>query len=141
MFDHFVFNRNSKNMKYGYSKIVSLPFAEAVTKITEALATEGFGVLTTIDVKATMKKKLDLEYENYTILGACNPTFAHQALLAEKEIGLLLPCNVIVYQTGEEVHVSAMLPSAAMSAVENDAIAGVAQSVEEKLKKVVDTIL
>ncbi len=127
-------------MKYGYSKIVSLPFEGAITKVTEALATEGFGVLTTIDVKATMKKKLDLDYENYTILGACNPEFAHQALEAETEIGLLLPCNVIVYQTGNEVHISAMLPSAAMDAVENDAIADVATAVEEKLKRVIDAV-
>jgi len=125
-------------MKYGYSKIVSLPFERAIEKVTEVLASEGFGVLTTIDVKATMKKKLDVDYENYTILGACNPQFAHQALQAEKEIGLLLPCNVIVYQTGEEVHVSAMLPSAAMSTVENDAIADVATAVEEKLQHVID---
>lgn len=127
-------------MKYGYSKIVSLPFEEAITKVTETLSTEGFGVLTNIDVKATMKKKLDLDYENYTILGACNPTFAHQALEAEKEIGLLLPCNVIVYQTGDDVHVSAMLPSAAMSAVENDAIGGIAGEVETRLKKAVDAV-
>ncbi len=127
-------------MKYGYSKIVSLPFEEAVSKVTETLSTEGFGVLTTIDVKATMKKKLDLNYENYTILGACNPTFAHKALEAEKEIGLLLPCNVIVYQTGDDVHVSAMLPSAAMSAVENDAIGNIALEVEKKLRSVIDTM-
>lgn len=127
-------------MKYGYSKIVNLSFEETITKVTEALATEGFGVLTTIDVKATMKKKLNLEYENYTILGACNPEFAHKALEAEKEIGLLLPCNVIVYQTGDTVHVSAMLPSAAMSAVENDTIADVAIAVEEKLKRAIDVI-
>ena len=87
-----------------------------------------------------MKKKLDLNYENYTILGACNPTFAHKALEAEKEIGLLLPCNVIVYQTGDDVHFSAMLPSAAMSAVENDAIADIAEEVETRLKKVVDAV-
>lgn len=127
-------------MKYGYSKIVSLPFEEAIIKVTEALATEGFGVLTSVDVKATMKKKLDLDYENYTILGACNPTFAHKALEVEKEIGLLLPCNVIVYQTGDDVHVSAMLPSAAMSAVENDAIGGIAGEVETRLKKAVDAV-
>lgn len=127
-------------MKYGYSKIVELPFEEAVSKVTETLSTEGFGVLTTIDVKATMKKKLDLNYENYTILGACNPTFAHKALEAEKEIGLLLPCNVIVYQTGDDVHVSAMLPSAAMSAVENDAIGNIALEVEKKLRSVIDTM-
>ena len=127
-------------MKYGYSKIVSLPFEEAIIKVTEALSTEGFGVLTTIDVKATMKKKLDLNYENYIILGACNPVFAHQALEAEREIGLLLPCNVIIYQTGNNVHVSTMLPSAAMSVVGNDAIAGIAEEVETKLKKVVDAV-
>ncbi len=127
-------------MKYGYGKVVSLPFEEAVDKVTEALKVEGFGVLTTIDVKATMKKKLNIDYENYTILGACNPTFAHKVLEAEKEIGLLLPCNVIVYQTGENVHVSAMLPSAAMSAVENDSIAGIAKEVENKLKTVIDTV-
>ncbi len=127
-------------MKYGYSKIVNLPFEETVSKVIEVLSTEGFGVLTTIDVKATMKKKLDLNYENYTILGACNPTFAHKALEAEKEIGLLLPCNVIVYQTEDDVHVSAMLPSAAMSAVENDAIADIAKEVETRLKKVVDAV-
>ena len=127
-------------MKYGYSKIVNLPFEETVSKVIEVLSTEGFGVLTTIDVKATMKKKLDLNYENYTILGACNPTFAHKALEAEKEIGLLLPCNVIVYQTGDDVHFSAMLPSAAMSAVENDAIADIAEEMETRLKKVVDAV-
>ncbi len=127
-------------MKYRYSKIVALPFEEAVSKVTETLSTEGFGVLTTIDVKATMKKKLDLDYENYTILGACNPTFAYKALEAEKEIGLLLPCNVIVYQTGDEVHVSVMLPSAAMSAVENSTIVSIAEEVETKLKKAVDAV-
>jgi len=133
-------NKISNGMKYGYTKIVSLPFEETVTKITEELKTEGFGVLTTIDVKATMKKKLDLDYENYTILGACNPAFAHKVLEAEKEIGLLLPCNVIIYQTGEEVRVSAMLPTVAMVAVENDAIEEVATAVEEKLKRVVDAV-
>jgi uncharacterized protein (DUF302 family) len=127
-------------MKYGYTKIVTLPFEDALAKVTETLAAEGFGVLTTIDVKATMKKKLDLDYENYTILGACNPTFAHQALEAEIEIGLLLPCNVIVYQTGKGVHVSAMLPSAAMSAVENETIGEIAQDVENKLKSVIDAV-
>lgn len=127
-------------MKYGYNKIINLPFAEAITKVTAMLGTEGFGVLTTIDVKATMKKKLDIDYENYTILGACNPEFAHKALEAEKEIGLLLPCNVIVYQTGEEVFVSAILPSAAMSAAENDSIADLAEEVENKLKSVIDAL-
>lgn len=127
-------------MKYGYNKQTSLSFTEAVENVTEALKTEGFGVLTTIDVQATMKEKLDLDYEPYTILGACNPTFAHQALEAEKEIGLLLPCNVIVYQTGAQVYVSAMLPSAAMSAVENDSIKDVAVEVEQRIKSVIDAL-
>ena len=83
---------------YGYSKKLSLTFSEAVEKTRAELAKEGFGILTEIDVKATLKKKLNIDYENYIILGACNPPFAHKALEAEKEIGLLLPCNVIVYE-------------------------------------------
>ena len=107
-------------MKYSYTKKVTLPFEEAVTKVKDALGAEGFGVLTEIDVKATMKKKLDVDYENYLILGACNPQFAHKALQAEKEIGLLLPCNVIVYEDNSDVYVSTILPSSAMSVVEKD---------------------
>lgn len=128
-------------MKYGYSKIVDFPFAEAVEKVTEFLASEGFGVLTTIDVKATMKKKLDVDYENYIILGACNPPFAHQALQAEKEIGLLLPCNVIVYETDGVVHVSAILPAVAMSMVDNEELRDIATQVEEKLKTAIDKLV
>lgn len=127
-------------MQYGYTKKVSLPFDEAVLKTKEELTKEGFGVLTEIDVKATMKKKLGIEYDNYLILGACNPASAHKALQAEKEVGLLLPCNVIVYENEGAVYVSAILPSAAMSMVENDALAALAEGVEPKLKKVVDTI-
>jgi uncharacterized protein (DUF302 family) len=111
-----------------------------VEKTTEALATQGFGIITTIDIREAMKQKLGIDYENYTILGACNPTFAHQALETEKEIGLLLPCNVIVYQTGEEVHVSAMLPTKAMAMVENPAVAEIAKVVEEKLVSAVDSL-
>lgn len=127
-------------MKYGYSTKVALPFAEAVTKTKEALTKEGFGVLTEIDVKATMKKKLDLEYDNYLILGACNPTFAHQALQTEKEIGLLLPCNVIVYEAADDVYVSAIMPSVAMSMVHNEQVERIAQEVEVKLKNVIDAL-
>lgn len=127
-------------MTYGYTKEIAVPFEEAIVKVTEALSAEGFGVLTTIDVKATMKKKLDVDYDNYTILGACNPTFAHQALEAEKEIGLLLPCNVIVYQTDNKTFVSAVMPTVAMSSVENNDLGTIANKVEMKLKKVVDRL-
>lgn len=127
-------------MKYGYSRVITLPFEDAVKKVTESLASKGFGVLTTIDVRTTMKKKLDVEYENYTILGACNPPFAHQALQAEKEIGLLLPCNVVVYQTGEEVHVSAILPTVAMGMIDNAELKDIATQVEEKLKATIDAV-
>lgn len=127
-------------MHYGYSKKVPLIFDEAVIKTKEALAVEGFGVLTEIDVKATMKKKLGVTYDNYLILGACNPASAHKALQAEKEVGLLLPCNVIVYEDGGAVFVSAILPTAAMSMVENQNLAALAEEVEPKLKRVVEAL-
>lgn len=125
-------------MRYGYSKITSHSFEDAVTHVKDELAKEGFGVLTEIDVKATMKKKLNVDYDNYLILGACNPASAHKALQAEKEVGLLLPCNVIVYENEGAVHVSAILPSAAMGVVENNSLAEIAAEVEPKLKKVVE---
>ncbi len=127
-------------MRYGYSKKIDLPFIEVVAKMKDALASEGFGVLTEIDVKATMKKKLDIEYDNYTILGACNPTFAHQALQMEKEIGLLLPCNVIVYEDSDGIHVSAIVPSVAMSMVENPSLSVLAEEAGERLKRTIDSL-
>jgi uncharacterized protein (DUF302 family) len=127
-------------MTYGYTKKVGLAFDEAVKRTREELSKEGFGVLTEIDAKKVLKAKLDVDYDDYLILGACNPPFAYQALQAEKEVGLLLPCNVIVYRDGNETFVSAILPSAAMSIVDNDALAAVAVEVEAKLKKVVDSI-
>ena len=127
-------------MEYGYKKKVSKFFVEAVEATKEALAKDGFGVLTEIDVKATMKKKLSVDYDNYVILGACNPSFAHEALQTEKEIGLLLPCNVIVYEDTGSVYVSAIVPSVAMSMVENEDLAPIASEVEDKLKKVIDSL-
>lgn len=127
-------------MKYGYGKKVALPFDETIKKVKEVLVTEGFGVLTEIDVKATMKKKLDIDYDNYVILGACNPEFAHKALQEEKEIGLLLPCNVIVYEDNGDVHVSVIVPSVAMSMVENENLPGIAKEVENRLKNVIDSL-
>ncbi len=133
-------SKNTESTKYGYTKKVSLPFDETITKVKEALGAEGFGVLTEIDVKATMKSKLDVDYDNYIILGACNPQFAHKALQAEKEIGLLLPYNVIVYEDNSEVYVSSILPSSAMSIVENNELSEISKEVEEKLKSVIDSL-
>jgi uncharacterized protein (DUF302 family) len=127
-------------MSYGYKKKVNLPYAEAVERTKEELKKEGFGVLTEIDVKATLKKKLDVDYDNYVILGACNPPFAYQALKAEREIGLLLPCNVIVYEDGGATWVSAIVPTVAMNMVENEALGSIAVEVEQKLEKVVNAI-
>ena len=127
-------------MKYGYRKQVSLPFTEAVEKTRQELAKEGFGILTEIDVKAAFREKLDVDYDNYIILGACNPSLAHKALEAEKEIGLLLPCNVIVYEDEGSVFVSSILPKVAMSMVESAELAEVADTAEQKLRKVIDQI-
>jgi len=127
-------------MQYGYKKQVNLHYEETLEKTREELQKEGFGVLTEIDVKATLKKKLNVDFDNYIILGACNPPFAYQALQAEEDIGLLLPCNVIIYETGGKTFVSAMLPTVAMSMVENENLRGIAVQVEEKLKKVIDNI-
>ena len=126
--------------QYGYKREIELPFADTVTKVKEELSKEGFGILTEIDVQATLKKKLNVDYDNYIILGACNPPFAYEALKAEKEIGLFLPCNVIVYMDEGRTFVSAVLPTIAMGTIGNSTLSGIANTVEEKLKKVVDSI-
>jgi uncharacterized protein (DUF302 family) len=125
---------------YGYKKQVSASFEEALQRTKEELQKEGFGVLTEIDVKATLKTKLDVDYDNYLILGACNPPLAYQALQAEKDIGLLLPCNVIAYEDEGKTFVSAILPTVAMSMVESEKLRSIALQVEQKLKKVIDSI-
>ena len=127
-------------MNYGYKKQVDLSFTDAVAKVKEELKKEGFGVLTEIDVKDTMKKKIDADYDNYIILGACNPQFAHKALQVDKQIGLLLPCNVIVYEEDGSVVASAIVPTVAMSVADIPELAEVAREVEEKLKCVVDSV-
>jgi uncharacterized protein (DUF302 family) len=127
-------------MDYGYKRKVGLSYEEALRRLREELPKEGFGVLTEIDVKATLKKKLDIDYDNYIILGTCNPPFAYRALQAEKDIGLLLPCNVILYEDAGQTYVNAIVPTVAMSMVENPALEDVARQVEEKLKKVVDSV-
>ena len=128
-------------MSYYFSKTIDLPFDEAITCVTEELKKEGFGVLTEIDVKATLKKKLDVDFRNYRILGACNPPFAHQALLAEPQIGLMLPCNVVVQEgdNGQTI-ISAIDPIASMQAVENDSLGKVAEQVRSKLQKVIQSV-
>ena len=127
-------------MDYGFSKTVDLSFENTINKVTEELKKEGFGVLTTIDVKDTLKNKIDVDFKKYTILGACNPPFAHKALLAEEEIGLLLPCNVIVYEKEDKSAVSFFNPSLMSKVVENEALKPIADEVKEKLKRVFDSI-
>ncbi|AFL79694.1 hypothetical protein Aeqsu_0166 [Aequorivita sublithincola DSM 14238] len=116
-------------------------FKEAIEKTTAALKKEGFGVLTEIDIKATLKNKLDADFYNYTILGACNPEMAHQALQSENKIGTMLPCNVIVQERESGiVEVSAVNPAASMMAVENDSLGEIAKDVQKKLTKVIQSI-
>ena len=127
-------------MEYGYKRQVNTTFEETIIRTKEELQKEGFGILTEIDVKTTLKKKLDVDFDNYLILGACNPPFAYQALKTEKDIGLLLPCNVIVYETDGKSHVSAIVPTVAMRMVESPGLENIAVEVEKKLKKVIDSI-
>jgi len=126
-------------MSYCFSKIIDDSFEHAVEVVTERLGQEGFGVLSTIDVSATLKKKLDVDFRRYTILGACNPDFAYQALLAEPRIGTMLPCNVIVeeHEAGK-IEVSAVDPVASMQAVDNESLGGIATQVRTKLQAVIN---
>ena len=128
-------------MNYYYSKVMDLSFDEAIVRVTDELKKEGFGVLTEIDVKATLKNKLDVDFRNYRILGACNPPFAYQALLAEPQIGLMLPCNVVVQESDNgQIIISAIDPLASMQAVENEALGEVAEQVRAKLQKVIESV-
>ncbi len=128
-------------MKYYFNKILGTSFEEAISRTTEELKKEGFGVLTDIDVKATLKKKLDVDFRNYRILGACNPPFAYKALLTEDKIGTMLPCNVIVHELPEgNVEVAAIDPMASMQAIENENLRDVANQVQEKLKNVINNL-
>ncbi|MGM0517828.1 MAG: DUF302 domain-containing protein [Pseudomonadota bacterium] len=129
------------SMKYGFGTTLSMDFEHAIDVVTEALKEEGFGVLTDIDVQATMKKKLGEDVPPYRILGACNPPLAHQALTAEPSIGLLLPCNVVVRQeeTGT-VHVEFMDPQAVLGLVDNPAVHALAQEVQQRLERVLAAV-
>ena len=125
---------------YGYKKHVNTSFEETLDQLITNLKKEGFGVLTEIDVKKTLKKKLNVEFDKYRILGACNPPFAYKALQTERDIGLLLPCNVIIYETQENVYVSAIRPTIAMNMIKNDDLREIASKVEDKLKQVIDAL-
>jgi uncharacterized protein (DUF302 family) len=128
-------------MKYYIAKTVSGNFPAVVDRAIEALKAEGFGVLTDIDVKATMKKKLDLDFRDYRILGACNPPLAHQALTADDKIGTMLPCNVIVQDLGGgQIEVAAIDPAISMEQVGNPTIKSIAKSVTDKLQRVIAAI-
>ncbi len=127
-------------MKYGFSKTTDYTFEQAIEKVTEELKKEGFGVLTTIDVKETLKKKIDVDFKKYTILGACNPKLAHSALQAEEELGLLLPCNVIIYEKNEKTVVSIFDPRVMTLVIENPEMKSVAEEVKNKLEKVLAAV-
>jgi uncharacterized protein (DUF302 family) len=122
---------------YGISKQVGTGYDETVVKVTEELKKEGFGVLTTIDIRETLKKKLNVDFPRYVILGACNPPFAHQALQAEEQIGLLLPCNVIVFEKDGKTTVSAFDPMTMTKLVDNPAIGALAAEVKGRLERVI----
>ncbi|MEP0862407.1 MAG: DUF302 domain-containing protein [Ignavibacterium sp.] len=127
-------------MKYGFSKTTDYSFEEAIQKVTDELKKEGFGVLTTIDVKETLKNKLNVDFKKYTILGACNPPLAHQALQAEEELGLLLPCNVIVYEKEGKSVVSVFDPMVMAHIIENPDMKPVAEEVKKKLERVLEAV-
>lgn len=128
-------------MSYYFSKTIDTGFEQAVANVTEKLKAEGFGILTEIDVKSTLRKKLDVDFRNYRILGACNPPFAYEALQAEDKIGTMLPCNVIVQETPDHtVEVAAIDPLASMQAVDNPRLRDIADQIRSKLKSIVDSL-
>lgn len=128
-------------MSYTFDKTLALPFDKAVERVRDALSAEGFGVLTEIDVSATLKKKIDVDFRPYIILGACNPGLAHKALSAEDRIGVMLPCNVVVQEKSPgRSEVSAVDPVASMSAVDNPDLGSIADAVRGKLRAVVDAL-
>ncbi|HNR90756.1 MAG TPA: DUF302 domain-containing protein [Spirochaetota bacterium] len=128
-------------MSYYFNKTIKSTFDDAVSRVVDELKKEGFGVLTEINVKETLKKKLDVDFRNYRILGACNPPFAYQALQSEDKIGTMLPCNVIVQQLdAENVEIAAIDPVASMASVKNESLMEIAGQVRDKLKRVVENV-
>jgi len=128
-------------MKYYFSKLIEMSFDDALNRVVEELKKQGFGILTQIDVRETLKKKLDVDFRNYRILGACNPPFAYKALQAEDKIGTMLPCNVVVQETQEgKVEVAAIDPVTSMLAVDNPALMEVAVHIQAKLRNVINNL-
>ncbi len=124
--------------RYAFSAVLDTPFEDAISRVKNALKEEGFGVLTEIDVKETLKKKLDKEFRNYVILGACNPPYAYRSLNADLDVGLLLPCNVIVYETDDgKAYVAAINPISALEVIQNQELRNIAEEVSEKLKRTI----
>jgi len=124
----------------GFHSTLNMPYETALEKITEALKVEGFGVLTNVDVKETMKKKLDVDFRKYTILGACNPPLAHKALTARPDVGLLLPCNVIVYEEGDVTVVNIIDPMSMTNFIQDPALDSVAEEARQRLKRVSEAV-
>ncbi|MBA7524955.1 hypothetical protein ES705_17100 [subsurface metagenome] len=127
-------------LNYGFTKIIDQPFESVIEKVTEELKKEGFGILTTIDVKEKFKEKLGLDFKKYIILGACNPSSAHKAIQTEENIGLLLPCNVVVYEKDGKTAIAIIKPAAAMQMIENVNLHEIAEDIEQKLKNVFEAL-
>ena len=127
-------------ISYGFRKEIDLPFDRAVETVTEELKKQGFGIMTKIDAKEKFKAKLGIDFKDYVILGACSPSHAHQAILEEEDIGLLLPCNVIVYEQEDKTVVSIIKPTTGMGMIDNEALRQIALEVEAKLKRVFDSV-
>lgn len=127
-------------MEYGITKTIELPYEQAIEKVTEELKKEGFGVLTTIDVKETLKKKLDVDFGKYIILGACNPPFAYEALQAEEMVGLLMPCNVVIFEKDGKTVVSAFNPQIIGAVSDNKKLGELSMMLNGKISKVMESI-
>jgi len=128
-------------INYGFTKELEASFEEAITKVTNELKKEGFGILTQIDVAEKFKEKLGIDFEKYIILGACNPPSAHEAILVEENIGLMLPCNVAIYKRQNKTVVSIIKPTVAMKMIGNSELEHIASAIEKKLKKVFDAVI
>ena len=132
---------NEKSQRIRFSTVLETSYEEAVSKVIEVLKEEGFGVLTEIDVKSTLKKKLNVDFRKYLILGACNPPYAYRALQADLDVGLLLPCNVIIYEMDDKkVYVAALNPVSALAVIKNEELKKIALEVSEKLKRVIERV-
>jgi uncharacterized protein (DUF302 family) len=130
-----------KIKEYAFSTVLNTSYEEAISKVTDALKEEGFGVLTEIDVKSTLKKKLDVDFRKYMILGVCNPPYAFRTLQTDLDVGLLLPCNVIVYETDDKkAYISALNPVSALEVIKSQELRKIAAEVSEKLKRVVEKV-